>query len=72
MELLLNFQKQLYEIYWQAVGSVSTLFTLLSVAWYVFYQAITFDLGDLSFTEAEVEQLNQDFKGGLRNVRRNN
>ena len=58
---------------------MSTLFiagaiaiTLLSVAWYVLYQAITFDLGDLSFTEAEVEQLNQDFKGGLRNVRRNN
>ena len=46
---------------------MSTLFiagaiaiTLLSVAWYVFYQAITFELDDLSFTEAEVEQLNQD------------
>ena len=58
---------------------MSTLFiagaiaiTLLLVAWYVLYQAITFDLGDLSFTETEIEQLNQDFKGGLRNVRRNN
>jgi len=54
---------------------MSTLFiagaiaiTLLSVAWYVLYQAVTFDLGDLSFTEVEVEQLNEDFKGGLRNV----
>tara|TARA_Y100001973_G_C4934132_1_gene202418 strand:- start:236 stop:412 length:177 start_codon:yes stop_codon:yes gene_type:complete len=46
--------------------------TLLSIAWYVLYQAVTFDLGDLSFTELEKEQLNQDFKGGLRNVRRNN
>jgi|TARA_R100000084_G_C4531506_1_gene91387 hypothetical protein len=58
---------------------MSTLFiagaiaiTLLLVAWYVLYQSITFDLGDLSFTETEIEQLNQDFKGGLRNVRRNN
>ena len=58
---------------------MSTLFiagaiaiTLFLVAWYVLYQAITFDLDDLSFTETEIEQLNQDFKGGLRNVRRNN
>ena len=58
---------------------MSTLFiagaiaiTLLLVAWYVLYQAITFDLDELSFTETEIEQLNQDFKGGLRNVRRNN
>ena len=58
---------------------MSTLFiagaiaiTLLLVASYVLYQAITFDLDDLSFTETEIEQLNQDFKGGLRNVRRNN
>tara|TARA_A100001201_G_scaffold12407_1_gene15961 strand:+ start:900 stop:1076 length:177 start_codon:yes stop_codon:yes gene_type:complete len=58
---------------------MSTLFiagaiaiTLLLVAWYVLYRSITFDLGDLSFTETEIEQLNQDFKGGLRNVRRNN
>lgn len=49
---------------------MSTLFiagaiaiTLLLVAWYVLYQAITFDLDDLSFTETEIEQLNQDFKG---------
>jgi len=45
--------------------------TLLSVAWYILYQAVTFDLGDLSFTELEVEQMNQDFKNGLRNYGRN-
>ena len=45
--------------------------TLLSVAWYILYQAVTFDLGDLSFTELEIEQMNQDFKNGLRNYGRN-
>ena len=44
--------------------------TLLSVAWYVVYQAITFEGGDLSFTETEVEQMNRDFTNGLRNYGR--
>ena len=44
--------------------------TLLSVAWYVVYQAITFEVGDLSFTETEVEQMNKDFTNGLRNYGR--
>ena len=34
--------------------------TLLSVAWYVVYQAVTFEVGELSFTETEVEQMNTD------------
>jgi len=58
---------------------MSTLFiagiialTLLSACWYVLYQAVTFDLGDISFTDLEEEQLNEDFRGGLRNVWRNN
>ena len=44
--------------------------TLLSVAWYVVYQAITFEVGDLSFTDTEVEQMNRDFTNGLRNYGR--
>ena len=44
--------------------------TLLSVAWYVFYQAVTFEVGELSFTETEVEQMNKDFTNGLRNYER--
>ena len=44
--------------------------TLLSVAWYVVYQSITFDVGELSFTETEVEQMNRDFTNGLRNYGR--
>jgi len=50
--------------------AVSIALTLLSVAWYIRYQAITFDLDELSFTEAEIEQMNQDFKNGLRNYGR--
>tara|TARA_R110002012_G_C11662111_1_gene612310 strand:+ start:2175 stop:2345 length:171 start_codon:yes stop_codon:yes gene_type:complete len=44
--------------------------TLLSVTWYVLYQAVTFELDDLSFTETEVEQMNKDFTNGLRNYGR--
>tara|TARA_Y100001938_G_C8090158_1_gene434539 strand:+ start:3016 stop:3192 length:177 start_codon:yes stop_codon:yes gene_type:complete len=58
---------------------MSTLFiagaitiTLLFLSWYYLLNVITFDIGEISFNEIEKEQLNQDFKGGLRNVRRNN
>tara|TARA_Y100001938_G_scaffold141918_1_gene212395 strand:+ start:1539 stop:1709 length:171 start_codon:yes stop_codon:yes gene_type:complete len=44
--------------------------TLLLVAWYVVYQAITFEIGEISFTEAEIEQMNKDFTNGLRNYGR--
>ena len=44
--------------------------TLLSVAWYVVYQAVTFEVGELSFTETEIEQMNKDFTNGLRNYGR--
>ena len=44
--------------------------TLLSVARYVVYQAVTFEVGELSFTETEIEQMNKDFTNGLRNYGR--
>ena len=44
--------------------------TLLSVAWYVVYQAVTFEVGELSFTETEIEQMNKDFTNGLSNYGR--
>ena len=44
--------------------------TLLSVAWYIVYQAVTFEVGELSFTETEIEQMNKDFTNGLRNYGR--
>ena len=44
--------------------------TLLSVAWYVVYQAVTFEVGELSFTETEIEQMNKDLTNGLRNYGR--
>ena len=42
--------------------------TLLSVAWYVIYQAVTFEVGEISFNEAEKEEINNDFKNGLRKL----
>jgi len=50
--------------------AITLALTLLSVAWYVVYQSVTFDSIELSFTETEKEQMNQDFKNGLRNYRR--
>jgi len=51
-------------------GAIAT--TLLFVVWYYLIEVLTFDLGEISFNEVEQEQLNNDFKGGLRNVGRNN
>ena len=45
---------------------------LLSLSWYFLIEVLTFDLGEITFNEIEEEQLHQDFKGGLRNVGRNN
>lgn len=50
--------------------ALTTALILLSIVWYVLFRAITFEFEDISFTDIEVEQLNQDFKGGLRNVGR--
>lgn len=49
-----------------------TAIILLSLSWYFLITVVTFDLGEISFNEVEQEELNQDFKGGLRNVGRNN
>lgn len=48
----------------------ATAIILLSLSWYFLLTVITFDLGEISFDEVEQEQLNQDFKNGLRNYRR--
>ena len=50
--------------------AVGLALTLLSVAWYVVFQAVTFEVGELSFTETDVEQMNKDFTNGLRNYGR--
>tara|TARA_R100000773_G_scaffold21460_1_gene19058 strand:- start:1392 stop:1568 length:177 start_codon:yes stop_codon:yes gene_type:complete len=50
----------------------ATAIILLSLSWYFLLNVITFDVGEITFDEVEKEQLNQDFKGGLRNVGRNN
>jgi len=48
----------------------TTAILLLSLTWYVVYQAVTFEVGELSFTETEIEQMNKDFTNGLRNYGR--
>ena len=50
----------------------ATAIILLSLSWYFLLTVVTFDVGEITFDEVGKEQLNQDFKGGLRNVGRNN
>jgi hypothetical protein len=50
----------------------ATAIILLSLTWYFLLNIITFEIGEIPFNEVEQEQLNNDFKGGLRNVNRNN
>tara|TARA_R110002020_G_scaffold181654_5_gene376800 strand:+ start:5045 stop:5221 length:177 start_codon:yes stop_codon:yes gene_type:complete len=50
----------------------TTAIILLSLTWYFLLNIITFEIGEIPFNEVEKEQLNNDFKGGLRNVGRNN
>jgi|TARA_R110001583_G_scaffold117510_1_gene268634 hypothetical protein len=46
------------------------LVTLLFGSGYYLTKILKFVIDEIHFDEAEQEQLNQDFKGGLRNVRR--
>ena len=50
----------------------ATAIILLSLSWYFLLTVMTIEVGDISFNDTEQEQLNNDFKGGLRNVNRNN
>tara|TARA_R100000995_G_scaffold81249_1_gene53891 strand:- start:221 stop:397 length:177 start_codon:yes stop_codon:yes gene_type:complete len=50
----------------------ATAIILLSLTWYFLLNIITFEIGEIPFNEVEKEQLNNDFKGGLRNVGRDN
>ena len=48
------------------VGILLILFT--SLVWYVFFATILDDV-EITFTEEEIEALQDDFKNGLRNLR---
>ena len=46
----------------------TTAILLLSLTWYFLLNVITFDVGEISFNETEKEEINNDFKNGLRKL----